>query len=77
MTKITFTSWIDRVPLVLHIVLAAYLLVAPVLPEPHVVEKVRLLLEGTLQRPLDIFDLLFHLLPTVLLAPRLYKRWRA
>jgi hypothetical protein len=77
MTKMTFIDWIERVPLLWHVVLAAYLLVAPVLPEPHLVEKIRWLLEGTLRRPLDIFDLLFHLLPTVLLAPRLYKRWRA
>jgi hypothetical protein len=77
MTKMTFTDWIERIPLRWHLILATYLLVAPVLPEPHLVEKIRWLLEGTLQRPLDIFDLLFHLVPATLLVPRLYKRWRA
>jgi hypothetical protein len=76
MTKMTFMDWVERIPLRWHVVLAVYLLVAPVLPEPHLVEKVRWLLEGTLHRPLDIFDLLFHLVPAVLLAMRLYKRWR-
>ena len=31
---------------------------APFRPEPHLVGKVRMLCDGTLQRPIDIFDLL-------------------
>ncbi len=50
------------------LVLAAVLLgLAPFQPEPHVVEKMRLLLSGTLVRPLDMFDLLMHLGPALLL----------
>ncbi|AJE04806.1 hypothetical protein GPICK_04135 [Geobacter pickeringii] len=34
--------------------------VAPFFPEPHIVEKCRMLMAGTLRRPLDIFDLVLH-----------------
>jgi hypothetical protein len=50
------------------LILAAVLLgLAPFVPEPHLVEKVRMLFAGTLTRPLDIFDLLFHAAPLILL----------
>jgi hypothetical protein len=65
--------WIDRIPLYLLILVAAWMAVAPINPEPHLVEKVRMLSQGTLTKPLDIFDLLYHLAPMVLLA---IKVWR-
>lgn len=34
---------------------------------PHIIEKVGMLLEGTLSRPIDIFDLCFHGAPWVYL----------
>ena len=40
---------------------------APFAPEPHLLEKMRLLLRGELQRIVDIFDLLMHSAPVVLL----------
>jgi hypothetical protein len=43
---------------------------APFFPQPHIVEKLRMLANGTLKRPLDIFDLCLHAAPFVLL---LYK----
>ena len=52
-----------------RLVLAAVILgLAPFSPEPHLVEKLRMLFAGSLVRPLDIFDLFFHATPTVLLA---------
>lgn len=45
---------------------------APFVPQPHIVEKLRMLLVGTLKKPLDIFDLLWHAWPFLLLAYRLY-----
>ncbi len=42
--------------------------ILPVQPEPHLVEKWRMFLEGTLTRPLDIFDVFWHLLPTFILV---------
>jgi hypothetical protein len=66
-------SWLDRFPLVWLVVAALYLAVAPVVPEPHLVEKLRMLSQGTLVKPIDIFDLLLHSVPLVLLAVRLWR----
>ena len=67
-------TWLDRFPLPLLIVLAAWLAIAPVSPEPHLVEKLRMLSAGALTRPLDVFDLLMHVTPLVLLLLRLWRR---
>jgi hypothetical protein len=66
-------TWLDRFPLVWLVVLALWLAVAPVVPEPHLVEKLRMLFQGTLQKPIDIFDLLLHSVPLALLALRLWR----
>jgi hypothetical protein len=66
--------WFDRIPLLWLALIALWLLVAPVLPEPHLIEKLRLLKLGQLTRPLDIFDLLLHGVPALLLAIRLVRR---
>lgn len=66
-------GWLDRFPLVWLVVIAIWLAVAPVLPEPHLIEKLRLLSQGTLTRPLDIFDLALHSVPLILLALRLWR----
>ena len=46
---------------------------APFIPQPHIVEKLRMLMDGTLKRPLDIFDLFWHAWPFVLLAYRIFR----
>jgi hypothetical protein len=51
--------------------LALILGLAPLTPEPHLTEKIRLLLAGNLRRPLDMFDLLWHAWPLLLLGFRL------
>lgn len=66
-------NWLDRFPLKLLLVVALWLAVAPVVPEPHLVEKIRLLTQGALTRPIDIFDLFLHATPLVLLALRLWR----
>lgn len=66
-------AWLDRFPIGWLIALALWLAVAPITPEPHLVEKLRMLSQGTLTRPLDIFDLLLHSVPIVLLAVRLWR----
>ncbi|MCF8167722.1 MAG: hypothetical protein K9K38_08580 [Rhodoferax sp.] len=67
-------AWFDRFPLPWLVVLAVWMGLAPFTPEPHLVEKLRMLSQGTLTRPLDIFDLCMHLVPAVLLALRLWRR---
>jgi hypothetical protein len=64
---------LDKIPWWLLIVTAVLMLIAPVRPMPHVVEKLILLKNGTLTRPLDIFDLFYHLLPTLLLILKMYR----
>jgi len=45
--------------------------VMPVQPEPHLVEKLRMLIGGQLARPIDIFDLLLHGGPLVVILAKL------
>lgn len=54
---------LDRIPWVLALLAAMTLGLAPFVPEPHIVEKLRMLAQGTLVRPIDIFDLLMHAAP--------------
>jgi len=70
---------IRQFPFPILIVLAVLMLGAPFVPEPHLVEKVRMAMNGTLTRPTDIFDVVWHLLPTALLVWKavLWRRERA
>ncbi|MGD9241171.1 MAG: hypothetical protein PVG69_14155, partial [Desulfobacterales bacterium] len=66
-------SFLDKIPYSILIIAAIFLLLAPFRPMPHVVEKLIMLKNGTLNRPIDIFDLFFHLIPTILLALKIVK----
>ena len=60
-------SFLDKIPYTLLIVAAIFMLLAPFRPMPHVIEKIAMLKNGVLTKPIDIFDLIFHLIPTFLL----------
>jgi hypothetical protein len=62
----TLLSGIDQIPLGVIIILCATLGLAPFSP-PHVVEKLLMLANGNLVRPVDWFDLLFHGAPWLFL----------
>lgn len=64
---------LDKIPYSVLIIAAIFLLLAPFRPMPHFVEKLIMLKNGTLTRPIDIFDLFYHLIPTILLALKIYK----
>ena len=66
-------KYIDQIPLPMLIVVAATLGLAPFSPQPHVVEKLAMLFNGTLSKPIDIFDFLLHGTPWVLLALKLVR----
>lgn len=66
-------AWLDKVPLALLIVLSLTLGLAPFYPEPHLWEKLKMLVQGTLTRPLDIFDLLLHASAPLLLILKLLR----
>ncbi len=69
-------QFIDSIPIPFLLFLTVIMLGAPFVPEPHLVEKARMLAQGTLTRPLDIFDVFWHLLPAALLGVRLVRRHR-
>jgi len=62
---------LESIPCPALLVIAIFLGIAPITPQPHLVEKLRMLFLGTLAKPIDIFDLLFHAAPLVLLALKL------
>lgn len=63
-------NWLDRLPWSTLIIAALLLGLAPFVPEPHVWEKLKMLAAGALQRPIDIFDLLMHGAPVLLLLAK-------
>lgn len=65
--------FLDEFPLSVLIVIALGLGLAPFFPEPHIWEKLKMLAGGTLTRPIDIFDLVFHLSPTALVLIKLIR----
>ena len=60
-------NWLDNMPWQILIIGSLTLGLAPFIPEPHLFEKIRMLFQGTLSRPLDIFDLCMHAAFPVLL----------
>lgn len=56
-------TWIDGLPWVLVIGAVLTLGLAPFFPEPHIWEKLKMLSQGTLTKPIDIFDFAFHAVP--------------
>ncbi|MBP8197555.1 MAG: RND transporter [Chromatiaceae bacterium] len=69
-------AWIDRLPLTLFVGAALTLGLAPFVPEPHLWEKLRMLAQGELVRPIDIFDLILHATPWLLLAIKVARSVR-
>lgn len=65
---------IDRLPMHLLIIAALTLGLAPFFPEPHLWEKLKMLSTGNLSRPIDIFDLVLHATPWVLLILKLIRQ---
>ncbi|MBU1429631.1 RND transporter [Myxococcota bacterium] len=55
--------------------IALLLGLSPFLPEPHLFEKLRMLKERKLKKPIDIFDLLMHATPLFLLAIKFTRDW--
>lgn len=66
-------AWLDEFSLTLIIIACLLLGLAPFTPEPHVWEKLKMLFSGTLVKPLDMFDLLLHGAPFVVLLLKLLR----
>lgn len=66
-------SWLDDISLVYLIVACLTLGLAPFVPEPHIWEKLKMIAAGELSRPIDIFDLIMHGVPWILLILKLIR----
>jgi len=73
-------KFIDGIPLQMLIVMTIFLGSAPYLPfmlePPHLLTKLNMLVSGELVRPIDIFDLLMHGTPAILLIIRVVRMLR-
>ena len=65
--------WIDKTSVGFFALVALTLGLAPFVPEPHIWEKLNMLAAGELVKPIDIFDLLLHGIPWVLLSVKLLR----
>ena len=66
-------AFLDKIPYSILIVGAVFIILAPFKPMPHVLEKLIMLKNGTLTKPIDIFDLFFHLVPTLILLLKIFR----
>lgn len=66
-------NWLDKLPLSTLLIIAIALGLAPFVPEPHLWQKLKMLFDGSLSKPIDIFDLFMHGTPAVLLAIKLVR----
>ncbi|MFH1156387.1 MAG: RND transporter [Pseudomonadota bacterium] len=66
-------NFLDRIPYPVLILVTIIMLLAPFRPMPHIAEKILMLKNGTLHKPIDIFDLFYHLIPLVLLILKFVK----
>jgi len=66
-------KFIDNIPVIPLLIVAIFMALAPFVPEPHLVEKIRMLSQGELRKAIDIFDLLWHSFPIILLVIRLMR----
>ena len=66
-------KWLDKIPLSMLAIVAIFLALAPFKPEPHLWQKLTMLFTGGLSKPIDIFDLLMHGIPLLLLVIRMLR----
>lgn len=68
-------KWLDKLPWIMVVVFTLTIGLAPFAPEPHVIEKLKMLSAGNLARPIDIFDLLMHGSPWVLIVLKTIRQF--
>jgi hypothetical protein len=64
-------KFFKKIPWVFLLPTAVFLGLAPFKPEPHLLEKLRMLSAGQLTRPVDVFDLLMHGGPLLLVMGKM------
>jgi len=63
-------AFLDRITWPMAVMMALLLGLAPFMPEPHIWEKLKMLAAGDLTRPMDMFDLVMHGAPWLLLGAK-------
>jgi hypothetical protein len=76
-SEVGLLFWLDKIPLTALVLAALALGLAPFTPEPHLWQKLRMLANGTLSQPIDIFDLAMHASVPLLLVVRLVRMARS
>lgn len=66
-----FANYLRRIPWIYLLPLAIVLGLAPLRPQPHLLEKLHMLADGRLSRAVDIFDLFLHGAPLLLVLGKL------
>ncbi len=66
-------NFLDNISFNTLLIFSIVMLLLPFRPMPHVVEKLIMLKNGELRAAIDIFDLFYHLAPSILLIIKLIK----
>ena len=64
---------LDKIPFRTAIIMTIFLGLSPFIPEPHLWQKLKMLVAGELTQPLDMFDMLFHSAPAMVLLAKIYR----
>jgi len=67
-------AWVDNIPITLILIACLTLGLAPFFPEPHIWEKMKMLMAGNLVRPIDIFDFIMHAAPWIVVVLKPVRR---
>jgi SPX domain protein involved in polyphosphate accumulation len=71
--------WLDKISIWYILIFAILFGLAPFQSEPHLWQKIRMLIDGSLSKPIDIFDLFMHGLPAlffIVKSIRMIYLWR-
>ena len=70
-------KWLDELSYIFLIGAAVLMAMMPFQPEPHLVQKFHMFMDGTLNKPMDMFDVVWHLLPSILLVWKFLRSVKA
>ena len=66
-------AFLDKISMQTLVIAAIFLGLSPFVPEPHLWQKLKMLVAGDLVKPLDMFDMLFHAAPALLLIAKISR----
>lgn len=69
-------SKLALIPFPLLLIMSVFMLIAPISPEPHLVQKFTWVVEGAGLKAIDIFDVFWHLLPSLILVLKLVFQFK-